>query len=212
MDTSSHDTTIPTSLSDRLELAPDLRVPMTWDAFLDLLPHTEYRIEYTGGEMCSIMGFATESHELLVLEIADILRQILGKESYRYFASNLALHVPSGEKQYYNADCVVIKGPSERVLLKGTMYSIANPLILVEVLSATTFNYDLGQKFHAYREIPSLQQVLFIDSTSQSIISQTRELDGTSWLLREFTDDENQVPVLDQGHFQVKELYAKVDW
>jgi Uma2 family endonuclease len=39
---------------------------------------------------------------------------------------------------------------------------ITNPVVLVEVLSESTKNYDRGEKFKLYRDLPSLQNYLLI--------------------------------------------------
>ena len=54
------------------------------------------------------------------------------------------------------------------------MTAVANPILLVEVLSAFTKDHDLGRKFRNYRKIPSLQQILFIESTERLVVSHTR--------------------------------------
>jgi Uma2 family endonuclease len=203
---------LPLTLSARLDLPVALRVTASWEEFLELLPDCNYRIEYDQGQIISFTGYATENHETLVLKIAELLRHLLGEEQYNYRGSNLALHVPDEQKHYFNADCTVIQGKSEKVPLRGSMYAIANPILLVEVLSATTSAYDLSHKFTAYRKIPTLQQVLFIDSERANVISQTRVKDGDAWLLREYQEMEAEINVLDQGSFRLTDLYAKIDF
>ncbi|PSR10585.1 MAG: hypothetical protein DA408_15510 [Bacteroidetes bacterium] len=201
---------LPLELNQRLAMSEVLHVPAPWDAFLDMLPRCPYRIEYDDHEIISIMGYATEAHEQLVLAIAHLLRELLGVENYQYFGSNLALHIPDPDHHYFNADCTVIQDETEKIYLRGSMYAIANPVLLVEILSPSTYNYDLGQKFTQYRKIPSLKQVLFIDSEALSIISQTR-LSGTEdWLLREYNSLQDEVPVLNQGTFSMEALYQKI--
>jgi Uma2 family endonuclease len=201
---------LPTTLTARLDLAEELRVPASWEEFLAILPDCPYRIEYDQGQIFSFMGYATENHETLVAGIIQLLGQIFQDKELRISGSNLALHVPDSGKNYFNADCAVIRGSSEKIPLRGSMYAVANPLLLVEVLSESTINYDLGQKFKAYRKIPSLRQVLFIDSEEITVISQTRINDGTDWLLQEYRDTTAEVTVLDQGSFRVGDLYEKI--
>lgn len=203
---------LPLTLSARLDLPVALRITASWEEFLELLPDCNYRIEYDQGQIISFMGYATENHETLVGEIIQILGQILQDKNIRISGSNLALHVPDEQKHYFNADCTVIQGKSKKVPLRGSMYAIANPILLVEVLSATTSAYDLSHKFTAYRKIPTLQQVLFIDSERANVISQTRVKNGDAWLLREYQETEAEINILDQGTFRLTDLYAKIDF
>ena len=134
---------LPTTLTARLDLAEELRVPASWEEFLAILPDCPYRIEYDQGQIFSFMGYATENHETLVAGIIQLLGQIFQDKELRISGSNLALHVPDSGKNYFNADCAVIRGSSEKIPLRGSMYAVANPLLLVEVLSESTINYDL---------------------------------------------------------------------
>lgn len=200
-------TRVPVTLDKRLEYSPELRIPASWDEFLELLEECEYRIEYDEGEIISFMGYASEEHETLVGEIIRLLGNLLIDERYRVAGSNLALHIPGFVRRYYNADCAVIHGPSEKVLLKDNMNAVANPILIVEVLSPTNRDYDLNRKFKNYRKIPSLQQVLFIESTERTVHSHKLEDD---WAPQVYSGAGSSFPVLDAGFIGLDALFRKV--
>lgn len=84
---------------------------------------------------------------------------------YRVMGSNVKLfsELSTGS---LNADLSVVKGPSDfEVLPSGRLSKliIKNPEIVVEVLSASTRNYDVTEKLACYKTIPTLQYVLFVD-------------------------------------------------
>ena len=201
---------LPKNLSKRLELPDEMYVPASWEEFLTFLPDCPYRIEYGDHKIISIIGYATEYHEKIALQIAHLLIQLLGDEHYNLFGSNLALHIPGTTRRYFNADCTVIRGDTERVPLKGSMYAVANPVLLVEVLSETSYDHDLGRKFRQYRKIPSLQQVLFIDSQQYSVISQTRVPDTEEWTLKEYSQLSDSFSVLSEGTISLGDVYRKI--
>lgn len=200
-------TRVPVTLNERLEFGPELRIPASWDEFLELLEECEYRIEYDEGEIISYMGYASEEHETLVGRIISLLDQLLVDESYRVNGSNLALHIPGFVRRYYNADCAVIHGPSEKVILKGNMSAVANPILIVEVLSPTSRDHDLNRKFKNYRKIPSLQQVFFIESTERTVHSHKLKDD---WAPQVFSGTGASFPALDDGFIELDDLYRKV--
>lgn len=202
---------MPVTLKDRLELGDEFHFPASWDEFLDMLEACEFRIEYDNGEIISFIGYATELHETLVGEIIRLLGNLLTDVSYRVNGSNLALHIPGFKYKYYNADCAVVKGKSERVTLRGDMTAVANPILLVEVLSASTKDHYLGRKFRNYRKIPALQQILFIESTEKLVVSHTRQ-DGTQWLLSEYSSDDELIPILSEGSIRLGDLYKKIEF
>lgn len=59
-------------------------------------------------------------------------------------------------------------------------YALTNPTLLAEVLSPGTAGYDRGAKLDHYAQIPTVQQVLFIDSTRKHVDVYTRA-DGGRW-------------------------------
>ncbi len=200
---------MPVTLKERLELGEELRIPATWDEFVNMLEECEYRIEYDEGEIISFMGYATELHEKLMLKIGALLLALLNEDLFNVYGNNLALHIPGFKYKYYNADCAVVKGKSERVVLRGEITAVANPILLVEVLSASTKDHDLGRKFRNYRKIPALQQILFIESTEKLVVSHTRQ-NETKWLLSEFSADNDLIPVLGEGSIRLGDLYKKI--
>ena len=56
---------------------------------------------------------------------------------------------------------IAVKG--EPVLLDDRTDTIMNPLMIVEVLSKNTKNYDRGDKFDYYRSIPEFREYILID-------------------------------------------------
>ncbi len=189
----------------------ELRIAANWEDFLDILPKCEYRIEYAEGEIISFMGYASEEHEIIVANIIKLLGNLLS-DDFSIRGSNLALHLPGAEKRYFNADCTVVKGPSEKVELKGNMKAITNPILLVEILSPSTYSHDLGLKTQSYRQIPSLQQVLLIDSTKMNVVSQSRLDKDSEWLLQEYSSPDDSCAVLGQGNLSLSDIYRKVNW
>jgi len=58
-------------------------------------------------------------------------------------------------------DITVVPKPME--LQTGRTDTVVNPCFIAEVLPKSTQNYDRGEKFVAYRSIPSFQEYLLID-------------------------------------------------
>lgn len=202
---------IPRTLEERLPYGETMIVEASWDTFLDLLEEGNYPVQYDEGQILSFIGYGTQEHEELVMRIGHLLITLLDGKPYRFFGSNLALVPPGQAKSYFNADCTIVKGEPEHEPLEGEMKATTNPVILVEVLSKTTRNFDLGQKFQRYKTIPSLQQVLYVDSQTPSVISYRRKDQEGTWLIEEFTGQEGEVPVLEEGAFSLKALYEPLE-
>jgi Uma2 family endonuclease len=55
--------------------------------------------------------------------------------------------------------------------LNNDEWNITNPSIVIEVLSPSTKNYNRGDKFMLYRNIPTLREYILVDSLSIHIES-----------------------------------------
>ncbi|WP_282779623.1 Uma2 family endonuclease [Phaeodactylibacter xiamenensis] len=203
-------TSIPTTLEERAQYGQELRVEASWDAFLDAVAESEYSMQYDDGQIISFTGYGTEAHEKLVIRIGHLLTQLLGLAEYDIFGSNLAISTPNEAKRYFNADVTVVRGEAERRFLNGNMSAITNPVLLVEILSASTLNFDVGQKFMRYKHIPALQQVLYANSMKPQVLSYARTTDNNQWVISEFANGDDQIPVLDKGYLDFQTLYKGV--
>ncbi len=72
---------------------------------------------------------------------------------------------------------------------------LLNPVLLYEVLSSSTRDYDRGAKMEHYRQIPSLRHVLLIDQPDRSVEHHRRADDG-SWSASTVLDGALSLPDL----------------
>jgi Uma2 family endonuclease len=73
------------------------------------------------------------------------------------------------------------------VTLEDDNWNILNPTVIIEVLSPTTRNYDRGEKFKLYREIPTLKEYILVDSETIGI-EVFRLNSGGHWELEEYKE------------------------
>jgi Uma2 family endonuclease len=101
------------------------------------------------------------------------------------FTILLNLHSLFIEKynRYIYPDVMVVQG-KPIYQGKGTT-SVKNPLLIVEVLSKSTQNYDQTDKFDAYRSISDLQEYILIDQY-QYYVKQFAKNQGGKWVLTDY--------------------------
>ncbi len=99
-----------------------------------------------------------------------------------HIAPSLRVHIPQNTLYTY-PDITIVCGKIET--LDHSFDTITNPSVIIEILSASTRDYDKGGKFTLYRDIVSLQEYLLIDSERVSIEKFIRNADG-SWQLTEY--------------------------
>ena len=75
----------------------------------------------------------------------------------------------------YEPDALVYAGPE----LPDTAIEVPNPVIVVEVLSPSTANFDATQKLIGYFGVPSIAHYLIVHPAELPVILHSRQADGT---------------------------------
>jgi Uma2 family endonuclease len=90
--------------------------------------------------------------------------------------------------------------------------TVTNPTVLIEVLSASTRDYDRGTKFNLYRDIESLKEYILISSLETLVEKYNKQSDG-SWVLHEYKNETDTFTILSIGFgITVKDLYRDADF
>lgn len=142
----------------------------------------EGRSEYLNGEVFAMTG-ASRRHNRIVLNVASSLDRQLKEKGCEVFASDMRVRIPAVDLYTY-PDVAVACG--EPRFEDDELDTLVNPVLIVEVLSKTTENYDRGTKFAQYRSLPSLSEYLLISQDRAHVEHFVRESDH--WVLTE-TDD-----------------------
>jgi Uma2 family endonuclease len=150
----------------------------------------EFKSEYYQGEVFALAG-AGSNHNIITANLMGLLYS-LKKKNCQVFPSDMRVHIPVNGLYTY-PDVSVTCG--ERQFLDSKKDTLLNPIILVEVLSPSTADYDRGKKFMLYRSIPTLQHYILIDSQTCHIEKYSKNETG-NWVLSE-TRDTNAILTLE---------------
>jgi len=161
--------------------------------------------EFHDGEVFAMAG-ATFEHNQIVINVGAELRSALRDKPCRVCASDLRVRVPATGLYTY-PDASVVCGRPE--FEDGSLDTLLNPLVLVEVLSESTQDYDRGTKFTNYRTIPSLREYVLISSDQVLVEHYTRGDDGL-WVLRDHRAGARLALPSVGCELAVDELYLKV--
>jgi Uma2 family endonuclease len=180
----------------------------TPEEYLELEEAADYKSEYRDGEIVPMTG-GTTNHNKIALNFAANLKFALRGQDYDIYIGDVRLWIPR-YRQYTYPDVMVIQG--EPIYTGTSTTTVMNPLLIVEVLSKSTKNYDLGDKFIYYRSIPEFKEYILIDQTKYHVMQYTKTLEGR-WLLTE-CESEKTILELSSIEFQInlKEIYEKVNF
>lgn len=152
----------------------------TAEEYLALDVESDIRNEYRNGEIIPMTG-GTPAHNEIVRMLVFLLTAALRRQPYSIFVTDQRLWIP-GREMYTYPDVMVIPRPAE--LKPGRNDTVMNPVLVAEVLSDSTQSYDRGDKFAAYRTIPSLQDYLLIAQDSPQVEQYVKQAEN-QWLLTE---------------------------
>jgi Uma2 family endonuclease len=164
--------------------------------------------EYHDGEIIPMTGGTTNHNSIIINLIANLKFGLRGKD-YRLFTSDVRLWIPL-TRRYVYPDIMVIQG--EPIYHENNKTIVTNPLVIIEVLSNSTKDYDRGGKFLAYRSIPEFREYILIDQYSYHI-EQFAKNSNSKWELTEY-DSEDSVLTLESVEFQIplKEIYERINF
>lgn len=176
------------------------------DEYLAIERQAPCKNEYFNGEMFAMSG-ASRRHNLIAVNITATLHTRLQDRPCEVYTSDMRVKV-SRTGLYTYPDVVVVCG--EPVFEDAEVDTLQNPILLFEVLSKSTEDYDRGGKFEHYRTLSSLQEYLLVAQDRCHVMHYTRQSDNT-WLLAETFNlaDQLQLPSLNCS-IGLSEIYAKV--
>ncbi|MGK7929694.1 MAG: Uma2 family endonuclease [Spirulina sp.] len=180
----------------------------TLEEYLELEEQAEFKSEYRDGEIVPMTG-GTTNHNEIALNLAAYLKFALKKKPYRVYMEGVKLWIPAYRQCTY-PDVMVIQG--EPVYTDKAKTTVMNPILIVEVLSRSTQNYDRGDKFEYYRSIPEMKEYILIDQKRFYGMQYVKN-DAGQWVLSEYTGEEAAI-ALNSIEFEIafRDLYEGVDF
>ncbi len=181
-----------------MSAAEKLKPKMTVEEYLAWERTQTERHEYFAGEVFSQAG-GTRRHSLIGTNVLSEIREVLKGHPCEAHGSDMRVHIEATNYHAYpdvSVVCPPVQGKSDDV--------IANPILVVEVLSPSTADFDRGTKFDHYRQIPSLREYLIFWQDQPRVEQHTRTVEGL-WLLRDIVGI-NQILHLESIN---KELYMR---
>lgn len=144
--------------------------------------------EYYKGEIFAMSG-ASARHNIIQMNLAAILVMKLKGKPCQPYGSDMRIHIPENTLFTY-PDLSIICG--DIIQSEEDEDTATLPTVIIEILSPSTRQYDQGTKFKLYRQIPSLQQYILVES--ESVHVESFELNERNlWELKEYKLPEHEL-------------------
>lgn len=179
----------------------------TYEEYLVYEAGNPSRHEYYGGTIYAMSGGSRE-HNIIGGNIYISFRAQMRGRSCMAYNSDMQVGF-AGEEACFYPDVAAVCGEEQIQTYKGDR--LLNPMVIVEVLSKTTENYDKKTKFETYQLIPSLTDYLLVRQDRTHVIHYWRqEDDWPSTIYRELTD-EIALPAIG-CHLKLADIYEGITW
>jgi Uma2 family endonuclease len=188
------------------EPAPKLNY-VSPEEYLSMERDSQEKHEYFKGEVFAMSG-ASNAHNDITYNINRIVAPFLHGKGCKLYGSDFRVHIPENTLYTY-PDFTIVCGKTETTV--SYTDNLTNPIVIIEILSKSTKDYDRGSKFMLYRSIKTLKEYVLIDSTSISV-EHFEKHDDKSWRLTEFKQltDEFVITTINLS-IQLKDLYEDVN-
>lgn len=184
-----------------------MRFPASFDEYWELLREAQYKADYSNSEIIA-MSYETNPHSKIVSEIMFLLRQIFSSEQFSVHDPNRPVYIHDF-RAVHNPDCSVVLEPARLFEYQPGMNAETTPILLVEVLSKTTRDYDYAEKLPHYKQIPTLRQIIYLESTKMFATVYERSDEGPQWINTDYSRPDDSFLVNGQS-LRLEEIYRKV--
>ncbi|WML92490.1 Uma2 family endonuclease [Thiothrix lacustris] len=154
------------------------------------------------------MAGASDAHVKVSGNAHYALKTHLRGTGCSLYMADMRVNIKTRTSQcWFYPDVMVTCDPQDR---QYNMHK-ESPILVIEVLSPSTEDYDRGKKFAAYRLLPSLREYVLIDPT-QYLVEIYRFNEHQRWELFTFEGERSVVEFASVGlSFPITELYEDVE-
>ncbi|AYQ34340.1 Uma2 family endonuclease [Runella sp. SP2] len=197
-----------TKTSRRKALLPPQKVSI--EEYFRAEDKSIYKHEYHDGIIKKMAG-GQLTHNRLAQKAANLIDSFLESNDVNLVVSNsdTKIRIEQYNKFVYPDAVVICEKPAFYQNRKDT---ITNPLVVVEVLSDSTKEYDRTLKYEYYRTIPSFKEYVLVHQDRKHVSVYTKQPDAT-WIVRDYDGDDATAILyaIQQCPLSLKRLYRGLE-
>jgi Uma2 family endonuclease len=165
--------------------------PMAPQEYLEWESTQDVKYAYVNGEVFAMTG-GTIPHNQIALNLASALKAHLQGKGCLVVMADVKVEVSRNGPYHYPDVMVSCDGRVSAACpedIRNAVKLIRYPSLIVEVLSPSTADYDRGDKFTHYRQIPTLQEYVLISADKISV-DRYRRISSRHWDLQTYIEAE----------------------
>ena len=181
----------------------------SFEEYLVLEEKADYKSEYEQGRILAMSG-GTLDHSTISQNTATAIANALKLANKRCRVNNSALkiRIEAYDKGVYPDVSVICE---QADYYKERKDVITNPLLIVEVLSKSTRDYDRGTKFKHYRSLSSLREYVLIEQDIAKVESWYK-IEDNVWRISNATGLDASISLYSLDcEIQLSDVYYLID-
>lgn len=201
----------PVTVADRLALGEhEQRFWGSFEDFVELLNETEYPIEYHENIIIA-MSIASDLHEQIVANLLYAFGVIfIRNKNFKRYGSNRHVYLEAVPAAY-SPDMSIVKGTPDVFEYSKGKTANKNPWLVVEVLSKSTRQIDLGQKLPNYKQCDSLQYIIFAEQDRCLVTVYSRIENTSRWSSTDYNALDQSFEI-DGHNIALEDIYAGIEF
>lgn len=178
---------------------------MSVEEFLDFAENSEDWYEYIDGEPRQMTG-GKLNHFVIISNVMGKIGSLLAGSDCQVLANGML--VKAGDTRLVAPDVIVICGHPET---EADTRLLLNPIMVVEVTSPSSIDYDRVSKREYYSDVASIEAYLIVDQHRVFVELYTRS--ETGWHIQRFSELGDEVPLaaLDCS-LPLRDIYNRIEF
>ncbi|HLJ54625.1 MAG TPA: Uma2 family endonuclease [Chthonomonadaceae bacterium] len=154
---------------------------ITPEEYLEQERDAECKSEYDDGVIVAMAGGSPE-HAIVTFNVGVAIAPHLRRSGCQGYSSDMRVRIEIANRYYY-PDFTAVCGQPAYQKVRRTV-NLANPTLVVEVLSQSSERRDRGTKWFAYQTLASMQVYVLVHQDNPFVEWFTRGRDDDSWEYR----------------------------
>ncbi len=182
---------------------------ITFQEYLNLEDFSSHRNEYIDGQLLPLDTLSID-HCIINGNLKAILKKEQERlQNYTVYDGKTKVYIEHSNSCVYPDLMVVTEKPQ---CFSGNPNIVKNPSLVIEVLSTDSEDYDWGNKFQQYKNIPSLTEYILVDQY-KPVVEVLRKVSPNTWDMFYISGSSKAfqiecIPLL----LELKEIYKNAQW
>ena len=182
------------------------------DEYFALVHASDERFEYWQGEIVCMSGGSYAHGRAIGNAITEMFFQLKGGECFGLTEGTAVrnpFHAQEGQPPFVYPDASIVCGQAQIENVRG-IDTLMNPILVLEVISATSADRDHNDKLRLYTAIPTLRHYLLVASEEMRVVHWEKSESG-EWTESVLTSADAEISIVQPSlNIAVRELYTGV--